>query len=220
MLEKNTIDFFRQLRENNNRQWFNEHKSEFDKIWNNFKEFVQVMINEIAEIDPSVRSVQVKDCLFRIYRDVRFAKDKAPYKSNLGAYIVRGGRHSNFAGYYIHIEPDNCMFAGGIYMPKSDVLRKIWNSIYSNPDDLKDILKNKEFIKHYREIDDDKYKSVPRGFPKDFPDAELIKFKSYSIWKLVSNEFYLKDNVVKKVKELTRVMFPFNSYFNSILDEV
>jgi uncharacterized protein (TIGR02453 family) len=76
MLEKNTIDFFRQLRENNNRQWFNEHKSEFDKIWNNFKEFVQVMINEIAEIDPSVRSVQVKDCLFRIYRDVRFAKEK------------------------------------------------------------------------------------------------------------------------------------------------
>jgi len=217
MLTKNTIEFLQNLKENNNRKWFSEHKTEFNQIWKNFQEFVQVMINEIATIDPTVQNVHVKDCLFRIYRDVRFAKDKSPYKTNLGAYIVNGGRHSILAGYYIHIEPDNCMFAGGIYMPKPDVLKKIWNEIYNNPDDLKEILNNKEYKKHYGGLSDEKYKSVPRGFPKDFPDAELLKFKSYTVGKIVPNDFYLKDNVIKEVKELTRVMYPFNSYFNEIL---
>ncbi|HPI19886.1 MAG TPA: DUF2461 domain-containing protein [Candidatus Kapabacteria bacterium] len=219
MLSKNIIEFLQNLKENNNRQWFNEHKTEFDQIWKNFQEFVQVMINEIATIDSSIKSVQVKDCLFRIYRDVRFAKDKSPYKTNLGAYVVNGGRHSILAGYYIHIEPDNCMFAGGIYMPKPEVLRKIWNAIYNNPNDLKEILNNKEYKKHYGGLSDEQYKSVPRGFPKDFPDAELLKFKSYTVGKIVPNDFYLKDNVIKEVKELTRVMYPFNSYFNEILEE-
>ncbi len=217
MLSKNTIEFLQNLKENNNREWFSEHKKEFDLIWKNFQEFVQVMINEIATIDPSVQNVLVKDCLFRIYRDVRFAKDKSPYKTNLGAYIVNGGRHSILAGYYFHIEPDNCMFAGGIYMPKPDVLKKIWNEIYNNPDDLKEILYNKEYKKHYGGLSDEQYKSVPRGFPKDFPDAELLKFKSYTVGKIVPNDFYLKDNVAEEVKELTSVMYPFNSYFNEIL---
>ncbi|NLO18617.1 MAG: DUF2461 domain-containing protein [Ignavibacteria bacterium] len=223
MLSENTISFLERLKENNDRTWFAENKQEFDMIWKNFNDFVQVMINEISLIDPSIQNVQVKECLFRIYRDIRFSKNKTPYKTHLAAYIASGGRKSIRAGYYFHIEPDNCMLAGGVYLPKLDVLRKIWNAIYERADELKAILNNEEFAQNFPELDDEKYKRVPSGFPKDFKDAELLKYKSYSVFKTLPYNFYFQDKEFKEFKELKKlikILYPFNNFFNQAIDEI
>ncbi|MBK8806523.1 MAG: DUF2461 domain-containing protein [Bacteroidales bacterium] len=134
---KLVYDFLKQLCINNNRDWFTANKDFFEQAKLEFKDFVEKLIPQIVAFDDTVKDVKSTECIFRIYKDVRFSKDKTPYKTNMGAFITPEGRKSCNAGYYIHIEPDNSFTAGGIYMPPSDKLLKIRQSIYSNPSEFK-----------------------------------------------------------------------------------
>src|SRR6266496_3900330 len=129
MLKKSTLDFLKKLKKNNNREWFNENKNLYLDAKEDFDYFVNELIQEISESDSSVAGLQPKDCTFRIYKDVRFSKDKTPYKTNFGAAIQQGGRKSPASGYYIHISPTEVFVAGGIYMPSPENLLKIRNYI-------------------------------------------------------------------------------------------
>lgn len=126
------IKFLQNLEKNNNREWFKDHDKEYKKAKKEFENFVIKLIIEINKFDNSIGYVEPKDCIFRIFRDVRFGMNKDPYKNNFGAYIATNGRKSLTAGYYIHIQPDESFAGGGIYSPPSDILKKLGQK-YSNP---------------------------------------------------------------------------------------
>jgi len=180
MIMKNVLFFLEGLQVNNNREWFQKNKMKYDEAKNEMETFVNAIIPSIALFDDSVRFVTAKECMFRIFRDVRFSKDKAPYKINMGAWITRLGRKSCGPGYYIHIQPGGSFLSGGIYMPDPDTLKNIRKEIYYNAEEFKTILADKKFKKYFSGIDDmDRAKLAPRDFPKDFPDIELLKNRHF-----------------------------------------
>ena len=140
MLEK-SLAFLTVLKENNYKEWFHENKPLYEEAKKEFEPFVNILIQEIRSIDKEVGHLEPKDCIFRVFRDIRFSKDKTPYKTNFGAFVAKGGgRKSEFGGYYFHLEPDNCLLAGGIWMPQPDILKAMRQEIYHNIDEFLEIL--------------------------------------------------------------------------------
>lgn len=214
------LQFLAELKENNNRDWFTANKYKYVHAKDIFDAFINELIPEIRSFDPLLDLITARDCTFRIYRDVRFSKDKSPYKPNMGAYIARGGKGSRLAGYYVHVEPGQSFLAGGIYMPQADVLKMIREEIYYNVEEFKQIIYNPKFKSVYGMIDDPtKLINAPKGFDKDFADIELLKYKSYAVMhsvpdSLISGEDYI-GYAVKTFKEL----YPLNNFFNRIFIE-
>ncbi|MCO6509751.1 MAG: DUF2461 domain-containing protein [Aridibacter famidurans] len=196
-----SLKFLAKLKKNNDRDWFNANKNEFLAAKDEFESAVEKLIAGIAGFDPSVIGTAPKDCLFRIYRDVRFTADKSPYKTAFGAYIAPGGRKSMNPGYYVHIEPKASFVAGGMHRPDAAELLAVRNVIASDPKALEKIEKQAAFRKYFDKIDShEKLKTAPKGFEKDHPAIEYLKLKGYT----VSHEFK-KDSEVKDPK------FPVNA---------
>jgi uncharacterized protein (TIGR02453 family) len=201
---------------NNNREWFQENKKWYDASKKEVENFVTEMIATVSAIDASVQTPAMKDCVFRIFRDVRFGADKSPYKTNFGAFIARGGRKSSFPGYYFHFEPGECMLAGGVYMPEPETLKMLRNEVYYQSSELKGILEKPSFKKYFPQLGDfDKMKKAPKDYPADFPDIDLLKYRSYIVSQnipdavVVSSEDY-KKQVMDMIKELQ----PFMAFLN------
>ncbi|MGE0088011.1 MAG: DUF2461 domain-containing protein [Bacteroidales bacterium] len=219
MLSQNILHFLRDLCKNNNREWFHQNNERYQKAKKEFEQFITLVIMEIAQFDPSIKNVKPKDCIFRINRDVRFSNDKSPYKTNMGGYIVPSGRNSGNAGYYIHIEPDNCFLAGGIYMPPVERLKAVRTEIYENTDQFKEIINHKDFVKQFGELSvEDKLKQPPKGFPKDFPDIDLLKFKHYSVLKSVSEKTVTSKGYLKETVDTFKAMHPFIQFINEAIN--
>ncbi len=212
------IDFLSELKVNNDREWFNKNKPYFEKAKNEFYQLVEALIPAIAKSSPQVANLEVKDTIFRIYRDVRFSKDKSPYKTQMGAYIAPGGRKSVYAGHYIHVEPGNSFLAGGSYCPQSDKLKNIRSEILYNIDEFKSILNQSKFKKLFNEISGSKLVRPPVGFPKDFEDIELLKFKDYTIFHPVADEFFNDPDFLRKSVSIFECMNPFNEFLNRAID--
>ncbi|MFC2107737.1 DUF2461 domain-containing protein, partial [Bacteroidota bacterium] len=176
-------------------------KEEFEKI-------VAFLIKEIAKFDSGVASLQAKNCVFRIYRDVRFSKDKSPYKINFGAAFNKGGKKNPVGTYYIHIEPGNSFVGGGMWMPPGDVLKKVRSEILYNVEDFKKIIYNNKFKDTYGDLMDEKLKRPPVGFPADFPDIELLKYKSFVVGKSFDNKEILKNGFIESVPAIFKVLRP------------
>lgn len=212
------LQFLAELKDNNNRNWFQANDSYYRKALKEYESFVNALIPAIREFDSLIGTVSAKDCLFRIYRDVRFSRDKSPYKTNFGAYIARGGRKSMMAGYYVHAEPGGSFLAGGLYMPPADVLKKVREEIYYNVDDFKKILHNREFKKYFPELDDpQKLVKAPKGFPSDWPDIDLLKLKSYAVINYVDDELVVSDAYLEYARNAFRQLSRLNDFFNKIL---
>lgn len=212
------LHFLAELKDNNNRNWFQANDSYYRKALKEYESFVNALIPAIREFDSLIGTVSAKDCLFRIYRDVRFSRDKSPYKTNFGAYIARGGRKSMMAGYYVHAEPGGSFLAGGLYMPPADVLKKVREEIYYNVDDFKKILHNREFKKYFPELDDpQKLVKAPKGFPSDWPDIDLLKLKSYAVINYVDDELVVSDAYLEYARNAFRQLSRLNDFFNKIL---
>ncbi|MFA8434203.1 MAG: DUF2461 domain-containing protein [Marinifilaceae bacterium] len=217
MIKESIYHFLLQLRENNNREWFQTNKHLYNEAKKDFEEFIELQIEQTRQIDPDLAGLRAKDCLFRIFRDVRFSPDKRPYKTNFGAYLAKGGRKSSLAGYYIHIEPEQSFLGGGVYMPTSPVLKAIRKEIYQSPETFKEILNNKDFNHHYPEIWGEKLKTAPRGYPKDWPNLDLIRHKHYAVVKAVSDEQVLNNDFSKLIQQSFTALHPFNNYLNHII---
>ncbi len=218
MISTKLTSFLEALKENNDREWFNANKTWYNEVKAEFEAFTAKMIAIVGKIDPDVAYLEPKDCLFRIYRDTRFSHNKVPYKTNMGAYITKGGKSGNFAGYYFHIEPGSCFLAGGIYMPMPDVLKKIRTEIYENSDEFLSIINNTVFKKHFGNIDDEmKLKTPPKGFPKDFEHIEYLKFKNYTVSKAVPEKIFRSEKFFSEITEVFTILKPLNQYLNQAI---
>ncbi len=217
MLTEQYFLFLNKLKFNNNKDWFTKNKLLYDNLKFDFEKIVDELIKEIAKFDLEIGSLTPKDCVFRIYKDVRFSKDKTPYKTNLGAFFVSGGRKSGMAGYYLHIEPDKCFIGGGIYMPQPPVLKKLREGIFNNFDEFKKIISAKEFKKYFTEISGSKTTLMPKGYDKNFIGAEYLKFKDYTVIHSITNNFLLNEDALKNITAIFKAMKPFNEFLNKEL---
>lgn len=215
-MNTNIMEFLKLLQQNNNREWFEQNKTLYELARKEFIQFIEILIREIQKFDKDIDNVKVKDCLFRIYRDVRFSKDKLPYKTNFGAYIAPQGRKSVLAGYYFHVEPSGVFVAGGNYMPEANALHAIRQEIYFHSSDFKKIIHDKTFEKYFPKLDESsKLKKPPKDFSSDFADIDLLKYKNYDVMHQIDESMLYDKNLADYVLETFRIMFPFISFLRN-----
>ena len=215
MIQQSSLKFLSTLKKNNNRDWFQANKKEYDAAKKDFIDYVQKLIAGISTFDKKVSGLEAKNCVFRINRDVRFSHDKSPDKTNMGANISPGGKKSPAAGYYFHVEPGGSFIAGGMFQPEPDKLKAVREDIIYDPDDFKKIIGSKEFKKHYSKLwDEGKLKTAPKGFDKEHPDIDLVKYKSYIAVKNLSDKEVLDKNLVKNALEAFKALKPMNDFLN------
>ena len=213
----NTYNFLCKLKFNNNRPWFKENNDEYQAAKSEFADFINELIPRLKAIDASINVSNAKECMYRIHRDARFSKNKEPYKTNFGASITMDGRKSGNAGYYIHLEPDNSFLGGGIYQPESSVLKAIRTDIFQDATALKKIVKASKFKKYFDTLQGTKLKTAPRGFPKDFVDVELLRYKNYISIRKIDDEFWFEGDVMDNIIEIFKVQSKLNGYLNGII---
>ncbi|MDR3268723.1 MAG: DUF2461 domain-containing protein [Tannerella sp.] len=212
--------FLKELGANNNREWFQKNKNRYDALYGQFVGDVQQLIDRIATFDPEIAGLDAKSCVYRIYRDIRFSPDKTPYKTHFGAYMTGyGGRTSPYAGYYVHLEPDNALLSGGVWCPPSPLLKKLRQDIYDNMDEFLEIIENKAFKKIFPELDGELLKRMPAGFPADSPYDYILKHKSFIVFSGKPESFFCSGDWIERVVEDFRVLQPFNHFLNYTVSE-
>jgi uncharacterized protein (TIGR02453 family) len=211
-----TLQFLTALKTNNQRDWFQAHKAKADKARKNYEDFATNLLDNMQSFDPSLQNLEVKQCIFRIYRDVRFSPNKEPYKTHFGVYFAKnGGRKSHSAGYYFHLDPDECFFGGGIYMPLPEYLKTIRKEIFYQIDEFKAILEAPTFKKYYDGIEEiEKLKKPPVDFPKDFPEIELLKNKHFFSSHYFNPQDVLKEDFANVVSDGFRAVKPLVDFIN------
>jgi len=213
------LQFLRELDLHNQREWFESNRSRYDKTRKDFLDITAWLIDEIRKFDPEVPLLQPKDCMFRIFRDVRFSNDKRPFKTNYGSYIARGGRKSGFAGYYLHIQPGEYFLSGGIYMPSAEHLSAIRQEIYYHPEEYIQITENKLFKSVFDQHYFDPLKTAPKGFPKDWEHIGLIRNRSYGFGCSLTEEELLSGSFREKCLQSYQLLLPLNHFFNRAIQE-
>jgi len=218
VIPEKTLRFLTELESNNNREWFNEHKNDFAEARDMFEQFVETLIRGIASFDQNIGHQSAKESIFRIYRDVRFSNDKSPYKTHFGAFLSPAKSKTeihSYAGYYIHIEPDNkSMLAGGAYMPQGDWIKSIRKEIFYNGESFRQILDNRAFRGYFGEIEGEKLKKPPRDYPADHPEIELLKLKSFTAIHMLPDEVVLSTGLPSHCLKVFESLYPFNHLLN------
>lgn len=222
MRAENILRFLSELKSNNNREWFAENKKWYDQVKSEFELISKELIVEISKFDDEIKHVEAKDCIFRIYRDTRFSHDKTPYKTHFGVFIASaGGRKSQRGGYYIHLDPDGCFAGLGIWGPEPNLLKALRQSVFDNIDELNEIRKDPRFSAYFVDFfEEDKLKTVPAGFPKDFPDAELLKLKHYLVDYKFPDSLLQSENFVVELASVLKNGYPLNRFLNYTVDEM
>ena len=221
MLQPSTIKFLKDLKKNNNKPWFDAHRPQYETAKQDFAEFIQLLIDKQGTKDNTIVSMKAKECMFRINRDVRFAKDKSPYKSNFGASIIKGGKKSIFAGYYFHCEPGQSFAGGGMYIPTPEDLKKIRQEIDYNLVDFKKIIGSKKFKAIFGDLDrSDEFllSRVPKGYESDNPAAEYLKLKSFITFVSLSDKDLTSKVLVKKTLEAFETLQPLLNFLNEAVE--
>ena len=213
------MQFLEDLSKNSNRDWFNENRSRYEESRDKMLFMTEVLINEIRKFDPEIPILNPKDCLFRIFRDVHFSKDKQPYKTNFGSFISKGGRKGDWPGYYFHIDPEGSFVGGGVYMPQADTLRAIRSYVADNAGEFVEITRNEDFRKFYPEMYDHKLKTAPKGFPKDHEFIELLKYKSYVFSTPLEKKTLLSDSLVDYIIQSYRELYKVNDFLNRAVNK-
>lgn len=206
------LDFFKKLKENNDRDWFNDHKKEFKKIEANAKNAYKSLFEKLNAHDD-VDGLK----LFRIYRDVRFSKDKSPYKNHLGGFFHRK-KPALRGGYYLHIQPDDQSFiAVGFWEPSKEDLLRIRKEFELDEQPMRDILSNKKFKSIWGGFVGDELKTAPKGFDKEHPAIDLIKKKQYIFTKRYRDNEVISDTFIDEVNGAFKEIRPFFDYMSEVL---
>jgi len=218
-MKKVVTSFLKDLAANNNREWFQANKGVYEEAKSEFEYVVNQLIPAIAKFDDTVKFLTAKDCMFRFYRDIRFSNDKTPYKTNFGAFITKGGKKSHGPGYYFHVQPGECFLSGGIWQPAPDLVKKIRKEIYYNVSELKGILADKTFTKYFTGIDDwDKQKLAPHEFPKDFPDMDLLKNRSFTVSHNLDEKILHSDKLQEYTLKVYKTLYPYNEFLRRAIE--
>lgn len=209
------LSFIKDLAENNNRDWFSANKPRYQESLEIFRGFAGELLAGISSFDPSIGNLEAKDTIFRIYKDVRFSKDKLPYKTQFGCWMAKGGRKSTDAGYYFHLEPGKSFMAAGVWMPPAEQLKLIRQEIQYNPESFLKLISTPHMKKHYeRGGKEDRLKKGPAGFPKDFKYMDELKYKHHIWSRSYSDAAIQKKGFSASVAEDYKGLFPVVSYLN------
>lgn len=217
MIEKSTFQFLKDLSQNNNKEWFHDHQKEYKTLKENILAFTADVIAEFGLIDPTIAELEPKKCLFRINRDIRFSKNKDPYKTNIGISMAKGGRKTDNAGYYINIQPGDSFVGGGQYMVPPDDLKKIRQEIDYNFADFKAILENDAFHSFYGGLSVDPsmiLKRPPKGYDAENPAIEFLKYKSFTAIKSIPDPTVLSKEFLKECVTGMSALKPLVEFLN------
>lgn len=224
------IQFLNDIKANNNREWFHVHKKEYDAAREDFAEGVAKAIVAIAEFDPSVAHVTVKDATYRFNRDTRFSPDKAPYKRHFGAYIAAHGKKALHGGYYLHVEPGHCMVSCGNYWLPTNILTSCRNEIMANIDEWRSRVENEDFLNLFGRPNSGTFdspqgfglehlKTCPGGFPRDYEHIAYLRMKDYCCWHAVADDFFEGDGWIQPMMEILKVGKPMMDFVNNVIDD-
>lgn len=231
MQAKRILAFLTELTANNNRSWFLEHKKEYSECRVDFEAGIAEAIARISEFDPEIAHLQVKDCVYRFNRDTRFSPDKSPYKNHLGAYICARGKKALRGGYYLHLEPGNCLVAVGGYWLPTNILTSCRNEIMSNIEEWRRRVENTLFIKLFGRPGEGKWensakgfglellKTAPSGFPRDYEFIQYLRMKDYCSWTRVSDTFFEGDCWLDEIVKTFQVAKPMMDFINAVVDD-
>ena len=211
--------FLRNIAVHNDRTWFAEHRSEYDSARMVFEGMAQQLINRLGIMDSSLAHLTLRDCTYRFYRDTRFSEDKSPYKSHFGTYIAAHGKKAFHGGYYLHIQPGECMIAGGAYCLPSNILKAVRQSIVDDTEEFRGIVENPEFKRLFPVIGMDRLKTLPVGFPRDYPYPEYLRPKDYSIATSVDDDFLRQADWLEQTVAIFQKMKPFIDFVNYTIDD-
>lgn len=217
MIQPSTIKFLKDLKKNNNKAWFEKNREKYTDAKNDFAGFIQRVIEQHGKKDPAIASLLVKDTLFRINRDVRFSKDKSPYKDNMGAYLARGGKKSVFAGYYFHCQPGRCFMGGGLWMPMPSELNRVRQEIDYNFGVFKKITGNSKFRSIYGDLSRDAeytLSRLPKGYEPGNPATEYLKLKSFVALAPLKESDLLSKDLLKKTLASFSALQPLIGFIN------
>ena len=227
---KEVLDFLRELSANNNREWFAEHKAWYQQCYAKFVDFSGQYLQRLSEIDPTLKGLEPKDCIWRIYRDARFSHDKRPYKEWFGVFPATGvpgqpktwGKHSMRGGYYVHLQPGQCMFAGGIWDPGKELLDALRKEIEANYEEVEDIMATPSWQRYFTD-DFDPYwgvlKKVPAGFDPEFKHADWLKHKTFTFSTPLTDEQVSAQDFLDEIVEIAKAAKPMNEFLNYTFEE-
>ncbi len=228
------LNFLNDVAINNNREWFQEHKNDYELARQSFELGIAEAIRALAGFDDEVSHLDVKDCTYRFYRDIRFSPDKSPYKRHFGAYICAKGRKALRGGYYIHVQPSNCLIAVGSYWLPTNILTSCRNELMVNIENWRSIVESEEFVKTFGlpnsgHWENDKVtergfglaalKTMPKGFPRDYEFAQYLRMKDYCCWKKVSDNFFEGEGWIEEFVEICKLGKPMMDFMNSVIDD-
>lgn len=218
MLQPSTLTFLSKLEKNNNKNWFDKHRDDYEAAKKDLEAMVVNIHSELCKTEPRMSDQKPKDCIFRIFRDVRFSKDKTPYKSHFGAYFSRAGRKAPDAGYYIHIEPGKSFVAGGLWMPEPPLLKITRQEIDYNFDELKAILNQPAFKKQFKKLEGESLKTLPQGYDADNPAIDYLKMKSFIVTSKIDDKDITSKTFVQKVLKSFTLIKPLVDFLNRGVD--
>ncbi len=222
MLQAATIKFLKDLKKNNHKEWFDANRKQYDAAKEDFAGLIKKVIEMHGKKDETIASLQPKDCVFRINRDIRFSKDKTPYKTNFGASINRGGKKSVFSGYYFHCEPGGESFVGGgLWMPEPEDLKKVRQEIDYSFAEFKKIITSKKFTGVYKELykgEDILLSREPKGYEKDNPAIEFIKLKAFIAMQPLTEADLVSKDLLKKIGTAYETLQPLIMFINRALE--
>ena len=221
MLQATTLQFLKDLKKNNNKEWFEKNRKQYETAKADFLLLTTNVLAELSKIDPAIAHLEPKKCVFRINRDVRFSKDKSPYKSNMGLYIAKTGKNGVSAGYYLHVEPESCFIGGGLYGPNADFIQKVRQEIDYHWKEFSGILKTKKFLSVYDGLNMNKEYSLtrpPKGYEADNIAIEFIKLKSWIATTTITDEELMDKKLIKKIITDFHALQPLINFLNRAIE--
>jgi uncharacterized protein (TIGR02453 family) len=221
MIQTTTLGFLTILAKHNDKTWMDANRPAYLAAKADFETLVTSIIQQFATIDPELTALEAKNCIFRMNRDVRFSKNKAPYKTNMGASFSRGGKKGIFAGYYFHLEPGQSFVGGGLWMPMPPELKKVRQEIDYNPEDFQAILTDKAFKKQYGTLQggaEHQLSRAPKGYPDDHPAIEWLRHKSFVAIKPLPDTVITGKQLISEIRTAFAALQPLISFLNTAVE--
>jgi uncharacterized protein (TIGR02453 family) len=221
MITKEALHFLEDLIANNNTEWMHANKKRYVEYKKEYHNFIASLLAELKPLDKSLEPLEVKNCTFRINRDIRFSKDKSPYKTNMGAWFSQNRNRKNSPGYYIHFEKGKSFIAGGVWCPEPNELKQIRREIAFYHEDLEKIVSNPTFKKEFKELsreENNVLKKAPKDFEPNHPAIEFLKLKSYTASHKIDDSLFTDPDFSKKIAKQLITLKPLNDFLSRALE--
>jgi uncharacterized protein (TIGR02453 family) len=221
MITKEALQFLADLVANNNTDWMHANKKRYENYKKDYHNYIASILAEIKPLDKSLEPLEVKNCTFRINRDIRFSKDKSPYKTNMGVWFTQNKNQKNSPGYYIHFEKGKSFIAGGVWCPEPNELKQIRKEIEFFHDDLEKIVDDKTFKKEFGTLtreESNMLKKAPKDFDPNHPAIEFLKMKSYTASQKIDDKEFTSPDFSKKIAQKLIALKPMNDFLKRALE--